>query len=195
MRSSLPIRTSLKPRLREDSRLRPFRCPTPIPLRAWDGQKSWAVRLQTSRLSTTTTCVAPTRRYSQRATHNVNVRNATPADIPELMRIEQSSDSAAHWSAERYQALFDSSAARRLTLVIGDQVIAGFLVVSAVHSDWEIENVIIAESLRRQGLARKLLFELLDRALSEKATSIFLEVRESNLLARRLYESLDFAQV
>jgi len=125
----------------------------------------------------------------------LHIRNANPADIPELMRIEQASTSAAHWAEDRYKTLFNESAPRRLTLVIEDQGLTGFLVANAASADWEIENVVIAEKMRRRGRGRALLFELLQRARAQKATLIFLEVRESNLPARRLYENLGFGQI
>ena len=141
-----------------------------------------------------TTFAAPTRRSSPRTDRKLNIRRATPDDIPEMMKIEQSSGSAAHWSAQRYRDLFNESVPRRLTLVMEEQGIAAFLVASITNVDCEIENVVVLEDRRRQGLARNLLVELLDQARREQATSIFLEVRESNLAARKLYESFGFHQ-
>ena len=141
-----------------------------------------------------TTFAAPTRRFSPRTDRKLNIRRATPADIPEMMRIEQSSGNAAHWSEQRYRDLFNESAPRRLALVMEEQGIAAFLVASIANADCEIENVVVLEDRRRLGLGRNLLIELLDQARREQATSIFLEVRESNLAARKLYENFGFHQ-
>ena len=125
----------------------------------------------------------------------MNIRPATPDDITGMMRIEQTCTSAAHWSERRYRDLFSESAPRRVTLVADHGNLAGFLVASAIDAEWEIENVIVEQNTRRQGLGRKLVLKLLDQARKQKAGSVFLEVRESNLAARNLYQGLGFTQI
>ena len=65
------------------------------------------------------------------------------------MRIEQASTNAAHWTEERYRTLFNESAPRRLTLVMEDKGIAGFLIASAMSVEWEIENIVALNESRR----------------------------------------------
>jgi ribosomal-protein-alanine acetyltransferase len=125
----------------------------------------------------------------------LNIRPATAEDIPSIMKIEQASASAAHWNEERYRDLFSASAPRRLALVIEDQGISGFIVTAAATAEWEIENVVVQEAMRRRGLGRALVLELLDRARQQNATAVLLEVRESNAAARQLYQSLGFRQI
>jgi [ribosomal protein S18]-alanine N-acetyltransferase len=125
----------------------------------------------------------------------VNIRPATPDDITGMMRIEETCTSAAHWTEQHYRDLFSESAPRRVTLVVEQGTITGFLVASAINAEWEIENVLVEQNTRRQGLGRKLVLKLLDQARKQKAVSVFLEVRESNLAARNLYLSLGFTQI
>jgi ribosomal-protein-alanine N-acetyltransferase len=54
--------------------------------------------------------------------------------------------------------------------------------------------VVVAREERNRGVGIKIIRELLLRAQSAGATSVLLEVRESNLAARRLYEKLGFSQ-
>lgn len=124
----------------------------------------------------------------------MKIRIATLDDIPHLRDLAQQSAEAPHWSEQRYRAIFDS-APRRVAILIEADAIAGFIVAGAFASEWEIENIVIAENVRRQGLGRLLLLDLLDRARREKARSVFLEVRDSNSAAKRLYESVGFAQI
>ena len=63
-----------------------------------------------------------------------------------------------------------------------------------VAEEWEIENIAIAGSARRRGLGTRLLGELLDLARAKGAEAVFLEVRESNRVARALYEKWAFLE-
>jgi ribosomal-protein-alanine acetyltransferase len=71
----------------------------------------------------------------------------------------------------------------------------GFLCAKAVAGEWEIENVVVAAEFLRRGIARKLVLELVERAKNGAASTVLLEVRESNRAARRLYEKCGFREV
>jgi len=55
--------------------------------------------------------------------------------------------------------------------------------------------VCVSDEYRCRGLGRKMLMFLLDRARSAGMKETFLEVRPSNLVAGRLYQSVGFEQV
>jgi ribosomal-protein-alanine acetyltransferase len=123
------------------------------------------------------------------------VRAATSADIPAMMRLEQHSVTASHWSLDQYQRLFATDSPRHVALVIEEAaVVQGFLVAQVVAPEWEIENIAIAAAARRRGLGTRLLGEFLHRARAEGAQAVFLEVRESNHAARSLYEKWAFVE-
>lgn len=123
------------------------------------------------------------------------IRRGTPADIPDLMAIERPAASAAHWSREQYQTAFSAEAPSRELLVLEEGGgIQGFIAGRALGKEWEIENVVVSESARRRGFGSRLLQEFLAVARSRAAEKVFLEVRESNLAARRLYEKLSFSE-
>lgn len=75
-----------------------------------------------------------------------------------------------------------------------ETLVQGFLVARSAHtSEWEIENVVVAASAQRLGLGAALLEAFLGRVRAEKPADgevcgVFLEVRESNVAARKLYE-------
>jgi ribosomal-protein-alanine acetyltransferase len=126
------------------------------------------------------------------------------------MDLERESASAAHWTQEQYaQALASESEERRskrIAWVVEDKIqtrtqvgaasteIAGFLVARRIDAEWELENVVVAQSARRKGLGSLLMKMLAEHAGRLPGTSIFLEVRESNQAARALYEGLGFRQ-
>jgi [ribosomal protein S18]-alanine N-acetyltransferase len=119
------------------------------------------------------------------------IRSATPADIPRILAIEQQSLMASHWTTDQYAKLI----ANGIVLVAVESTnLQGFLCASKVAGEWEIENVVVAPSSLRQGIASDLMQALIDQAKSANTTTIHLEVRESNLPARRLYEKHRFTE-
>jgi len=125
----------------------------------------------------------------------MHIRPATPTDIPILMALEKCAVTAAHWSAEQYQSVFGNVELSRITLVIEQESrVEGFLIAREVDREWEIENLAVAGPARRRGHGTRLVGEFLDMARSRGAQAIFLEVRASNLAARRLYENWAFVE-
>ena len=109
------------------------------------------------------------------------VRRGTTADIPAIRRIQMSSHTASHWEPETYFD-FDVTIAERS----GEP--CGFLVSRDLAGEIEVLNLASAPDIRRQGVATALLGSI-------EAPEIFLEVRESNTVARKLYEKLGFTIV
>ncbi len=128
----------------------------------------------------------------------VLIRSATADDVPLMRTLEQQSEGAAHWAEREYDALFAPDAPPRIALVAtnesGATQLYGFVIARCAIDDWEIENVVVAREHRRLDIGTKLMGELLTQAHVGGATSVLLEVRESNLAARRLYEKLGFSQ-
>jgi ribosomal-protein-alanine acetyltransferase len=115
----------------------------------------------------------------------VIVRAATEADLPAIAGIQASAPQASQWSPRDYLA-YDCRVAER------DGLVLGFLVARATaEPEWEILNLAVAPTFRRQGVGLLLLSGLLARHSGE----FFLEVRESNQAARRFYEQLGFKTV
>ncbi len=76
-----------------------------------------------------------------------------------------------------------------------DGQMAGYGVMSSGAGEAHILNVCVAGAFQRQGLGRMLMLHMLDEAESLGVETVFLEVRESNPVAMRLYEGLGFNQV
>ncbi|MGA8865485.1 MAG: ribosomal protein S18-alanine N-acetyltransferase [Candidatus Sulfotelmatobacter sp.] len=136
------------------------------------------------------------------------IRPATAADVAAIVQLERQTATAAHWSEEQYRSLFGTSGepSQRLTIVAEQaqaegsvrdgkekSAVQGFLVGRNLGTEWEIENLVVSEAVRRRGFGRRLVEELSARAHAAGAESVFLEVRESNQPARALYQSLGFA--
>jgi ribosomal-protein-alanine N-acetyltransferase len=127
----------------------------------------------------------------------VLIRTASPDDVPAIRALEQQADTAAHWAERDYDALFADDAPARIVLVATDlndvAAVLGFLIARCAADGWEMENVVVGPKERNRGIASEMMRELLTRAREAAATSVLLEVRESNAAARRLYEKLGFS--
>jgi [ribosomal protein S18]-alanine N-acetyltransferase len=135
----------------------------------------------------------------------VQIRPATAADIPSIVKLERQSATAGHWTEGQYQKAFQREGATRLVLVADDPRLApdqkpapaettllGFLVALHVAPEWELENIVVAPAARRKGMGKRLLAALFAAARETNSAAVFLEVRESNSAARTLYETAGF---
>ncbi|HEX7423527.1 MAG TPA: ribosomal protein S18-alanine N-acetyltransferase [Terriglobales bacterium] len=122
----------------------------------------------------------------------VAIRSAALDDLPAILAIEQPAPTASHWTSEQYNKLVGSG-----VVLVAEEAgkLCGFVCAKAVAGEWEIENVVVAAEFLRRGIANELVRALIQRAESEAASAILLEVRESNLPARGLYEKHGFREV
>jgi len=125
----------------------------------------------------------------------MHIRPAVPADIPAMMQLVIHSATASQWSRAQYERVLRKETRPGLTLVIEEEnIVRGFLVAHEVAGEWEIENIAVAAAARRRGMGTRLLGEFLNRVRSHGGTCVFLEVRESNRVARLLYEKWAFEE-
>jgi ribosomal-protein-alanine N-acetyltransferase len=120
------------------------------------------------------------------------IRSAALNDVSAILSLEHQAPGAAHWRADQYNKLFD-----RGIILVAEETgkLCGFVCAQAVAGEWEIENVVVAAEFLRRGIAQELVRTLIELAENEAASAILLEVRESNLPARRLYEKHGFREV
>jgi ribosomal-protein-alanine N-acetyltransferase len=122
------------------------------------------------------------------------IRPATPADLAAIRALEQQAATAAHWSERDYDALFSSDAPKRIGLLAeDDDQLCGFCIARCSADEWEIENVVVAQARRRSGIATELVRRVIF-AVRPTGAAVLLEVRESNVAARQLYEKLGFVE-
>ena len=122
------------------------------------------------------------------------VRAATREDVAAMAQMALSTPGAAIWTEAQYQEMFDPAAAvlRHAVIFEEPESIAGFAVARAGGEEWELENIVVHTAAQRAGHGAELLNELIERVRVSGAKHFRLEVRESNLAARRLYEKLGF---
>jgi ribosomal-protein-alanine N-acetyltransferase len=115
-------------------------------------------------------------------------------DLPEIHAIEQASFTSP-WPPHAYKSELESNRlAYYLTAKVGDAVAAYggmWLMVDEAH----ITTFAVHPAWRRQRIGERLLLAFLDLARDRHAREATLEVRLSNLAARRLYEKYGFRPV
>ena len=72
---------------------------------------------------------------------------------------------------------------------------AGYVVALDAADEGEILNLAVAPSVRRTGLGRALVEDILDALGGRGVRQVYLEVRESNAPARALYAAHGFREV
>ena len=110
------------------------------------------------------------------------IRAGAASDLERIEAIQRASPEASQWTVSDY--LYYSFVVAEV-----DGVVAGFAVWRGVDvEEWELLNIAVGPAFRGRGLGRALIDVL-------PAGRVFLEVRESNANARRLYEQCGFAVI
>lgn len=123
----------------------------------------------------------------------VALRDLTFGDLPRIIEIEQSC-----FSTPWQRSTFESLLHRADTDLIGadiDGLLVGYSVTWTILDQSELGNVAVLPEARGRGLGRMLIEAALGRVRARGARECYLEVRESNRLARDLYARLGFEAI
>jgi [ribosomal protein S18]-alanine N-acetyltransferase len=119
------------------------------------------------------------------------IRRFRADDAQAISDILRDSAEAAQWPPESYAKLGDSQGGIVFVCVANDLVV-GFVAARQTADEAEILNIAVRPDFRRKGVASALLRAALDEFLSSVVARVFLELRESNLPARELYQRHGF---
>jgi ribosomal-protein-alanine N-acetyltransferase len=119
------------------------------------------------------------------------IRKATPTDIPAMLDIEQQATSHP-WS----QALFESCFGERYFNFVLQQEskLLGFYIGQFIAGEASLFDLAVLPSAQGQGFGRLLLQHFIQQSDQLVALDCWLEVRESNHKAIRLYQREGFHQ-
>lgn len=123
----------------------------------------------------------------------IHIREMLPEDIPSIVRIERSSFSTP-WSETSFQSEVHS---RYSTTRVAefDGAVVGYLCVKQIADECHLMDLAVHQDYRRMGIASELLADVLRDLREGNCRHMYLEVRESNTAARRLYEKFGFRPV
>ena len=124
---------------------------------------------------------------------NITIRDAIADDIAEINRIEALSFSVP-WPQSVLADFIEAN--DRICLVAeASGAVVGYLCAIHVLDEYHVGSVAADPALRRSGIGGALVGELVSRARIAEGQYMFLEVRESNAAARRLYAAFGFSEV
>jgi ribosomal-protein-alanine N-acetyltransferase len=129
----------------------------------------------------------------------VRLRRATAEDVPAVAALERLSFSDP-WSPDSFAQLVRNPDAFFMVAdrgATGDppEPPIGYLVAWFVLDEGEVANVAVAAAARGTGVGARLLDAALAEAGRRGTAQLFLEVRESNTVARQLYASRGFVEL
>src|SRR6185295_16074550 len=99
------------------------------------------------------------------------------------------------WSRASFEAVLDEPAAFCAVANTASARPAGYVVAWFAADEGEIANLAVREPTRRRGIGSMLLAGALAEGKRRGARNMYLEVRESNEAARRLYAARGFEEV
>lgn len=119
------------------------------------------------------------------------IRKMQPEDVPAIAALEAACFSEP-WSEQAFlDALKQPEALMMTAIGMGNNSI-GYCGIYLSADEGEITNVAVRPDYRKQGIADAILTEVLSEAWKRGAQTIYLEVRERNIPAQKLYEKHGF---
>lgn len=115
---------------------------------------------------------------------------ATPSQLEDILSLDRRF-SPVFASLSSYQRLLQGGGL--LLVETAQGAVRGFAAFSLVLDEASLLNLVVAGEQRRQGVARQLLHEAWRRLPLLGVRRVLLELRESNIPARQLYESEGFS--
>jgi len=126
-------------------------------------------------------------------TTDLLIRAMTEADLVDLVRNEKEKPV---WSAAQFaEELYHPHAWQFVACHDASSNIIGYVCCRTVAGEAEILKIFVSADSRGHGVGSMLLGAALQRMAEEDAARCFLEVRESNIIARNLYEKFGFRRI
>lgn len=123
----------------------------------------------------------------------LRLRPMREGDLRRVLHIERRSFTLP-WSASTFRGLLRRQSASLLVAERGEEVLA-YAALWFAADEAELGDIAVLPECRGTGVGRWLLGHVLDEARVRGANQVFLEVRESNVAARHMYERAGFTQV
>jgi ribosomal-protein-alanine N-acetyltransferase len=122
------------------------------------------------------------------------IRPADERDLIRILRIEKECFSDP-WNINIFRSALSEPHTTVFVLEDEEKELLGYSVSAVVLDEGSLDNLAVTASRRRQGAGRMLFENVLKDARKRGAERIFLEVRESNAPAVKLYESAGFKRL
>jgi ribosomal-protein-alanine N-acetyltransferase len=120
------------------------------------------------------------------------IRSIQASEREAAAKVLAAAAEASRWSAEDIAQL--QAVGARVWVDVEDGELAGVVASREVAGEAEILNLAVGAAWRRRGIGRQLMQMAVQEAASRGVKRVFLEVRESNVVAKAFYLGLGFAQ-
>lgn len=131
-----------------------------------------------------------------KASRNLTLQLASPADAAPIATMSRALiEAGLPWAWTPQRVARNLAQADTLVLTARERaVLAGFAIMQFGEERAHLSLLAVRPDYQRQGVARRLLQWLTESALTAGIASIELELRETNLAARRFYLGLGYAE-
>jgi [ribosomal protein S18]-alanine N-acetyltransferase len=124
----------------------------------------------------------------------VRIEPMTLADLDRVHAIERASFFPT-WPDDAYRSELTSNKLATYVVARLEDVVIGFAGIWLMVDEAHVTTFAVDPAWRRRGVGERLLLALLDISVARRAREATLEVRLSNVAARRLYEKYGFRPV
>ena len=111
-------------------------------------------------------------------------------DIPQILEIENSSFQEP-WSRDGFRDLIANPSFRQIG-IFADSRLAGYVFFYCVMDELHVMNIAVHPDFRKKGMGEKLLTHVHDFGIEHKIKFAYLEVRQTNTAAQKLYEKMGY---
>lgn len=125
------------------------------------------------------------------------IRRMRAEDIPQIVEMAASHPEAPHWPEGVYARALDPECVPERVALVAESPegrLTGFVVTGLILFQAELESIVVARGVQRQGTGAQLLRKLFEILGDRRITEVMLEVRESNQAARAFYRCAGFTE-
>lgn len=124
---------------------------------------------------------------------NLHILQASDADIPHLLKLEQAVYSGrTPWDRFSFESELQKHANSLYLVAYAEDELVAFIGARFIPSEAHITNIAVNPKFQRRGIGTYLLGTVIDRANRNRSDQVTLEVRADNDTARRVYQRLGF---
>lgn len=99
------------------------------------------------------------------------------------------------WTENMFSLSLRDTSNQSCFVALFDQAVVGYIILLHCFEDGELLNVATLPEMRKMGIAKKLMDKMISLMKEKNVTRILLEVRESNVPAKTLYEKYGFSPI
>ena len=126
---------------------------------------------------------------------NITIRKMEKADLPQVMEIEEEAYGEHHWSKDSFCNELENHLSVYFSAVDENGDLVGYLGAWLIFEEAHVTTIAVKPDHKKQGIADRLMIELIDVCYNNMVKFITLEVRVSNIPALGLYSKWGFKDV